>query len=80
LSEFQRAIDPTLKTYKQPATLRFEGFTCGAILGRSGHHLAPAGRRRSAFKPNTATTAGNSIYVFQWWKINFAELPDGIHK
>jgi hypothetical protein len=24
---------------KQPATLRFEVFTCGAILGRSGHHL-----------------------------------------
>ena len=39
LSEFQRAIDPTLKTYRQPATLRFEVFTCGAILGRSGHHL-----------------------------------------
>jgi len=39
LSEFQRAIDPALKTYKQPATLRFEVFTCGAILGRSGHHL-----------------------------------------
>ena len=39
LSEFQRAVDPTLKTYKQPATLRFEVFTCGAILGRSGHHL-----------------------------------------
>jgi hypothetical protein len=39
LSEFQRAIDPTLKTYRQPATLRFEVFTCGAILGRSGHYL-----------------------------------------
>jgi hypothetical protein len=39
LSEFQRAIDPALKSYKQPATLRFELFTCGAILGRSGHHL-----------------------------------------
>src|SRR5215469_18119071 len=39
LSEFQRAIDPALKSYKQPATLRFEVFTCGAILGRSGHHL-----------------------------------------
>jgi hypothetical protein len=39
LSEFQRAIHPALKTYKQPATLRFEVFTCGAILGRSGHHL-----------------------------------------
>jgi hypothetical protein len=25
--------------YKQPATLRFEVFTCGAILGHSGHHL-----------------------------------------
>jgi hypothetical protein len=33
------AIDPTLETYKQPATLRFEVFTCGAILGRSGHQL-----------------------------------------
>jgi hypothetical protein len=32
-SEFQRAIDPALKTYKQPVTLRFEVFTCGAILG-----------------------------------------------
>ena len=39
LGEFQRAVDPTLETYKQPATLRFEVFTCGAILGRSGHHL-----------------------------------------
>jgi hypothetical protein len=29
LGEFQRAIDPTLKIYKQPATLRFEVFTCG---------------------------------------------------
>lgn len=33
LSEFQRAVDSALKTYKQPATLRFEVFTCGAILG-----------------------------------------------
>jgi hypothetical protein len=39
LSEFQRAIDPALKSYKRPATLRFEVFTRGAILGRSGHHL-----------------------------------------
>jgi hypothetical protein len=39
LSEFQRALDPALKTYKQPATLRFEVFTCDAILGRSGHRL-----------------------------------------
>jgi hypothetical protein len=39
LSEFQLVVDPTLKTYKQPATLRFELFTCGTILGRSGHHL-----------------------------------------
>jgi DDE family transposase len=39
LSEFQRAIDPALKSYKQAATLRFEVFTCGAILGRSGHYL-----------------------------------------
>lgn len=39
LSEFQRAIHPGLKSFKQPATLRFEVFTCGAILGRSGHHL-----------------------------------------
>jgi hypothetical protein len=39
LSEFQRAINPALKSYKQLATLRFEVFTCGAILGRSGHHL-----------------------------------------
>jgi hypothetical protein len=39
LGEFQRALDPALKTYKQPATLRFKVFTCGAILGRSGHHL-----------------------------------------
>ena len=39
LGEFQRALDPALKTYKQPATLRFDVFTCGAILGQSGHHL-----------------------------------------
>jgi hypothetical protein len=39
LSEFQRAVDPALKTYKQPAILRFEVFTCDAILGRIGQHL-----------------------------------------
>jgi DDE family transposase len=39
LSEFQRALDPAIKRYKQPATLRFTLFTCGAILGRSGHYL-----------------------------------------
>src|SRR5260370_19556507 len=39
LSEFQRAVDPALKSYKQPATLRFEAFTCAASLGRTGHHL-----------------------------------------
>ena len=39
LSEFQRALDPAIKSYKQPATLRFTVFTCGAILGRSGHYL-----------------------------------------
>ena len=33
LSEFQRALDPAIKSYKQPATLRFTVFTCGAILG-----------------------------------------------
>ena len=38
-SEFQRAIDPALKSYKQPATLRLEVFTAAAISGRSGHHL-----------------------------------------
>ncbi len=36
LSEFQSAIDPALKTYKQPATLRFEVFTCSAILADAG--------------------------------------------
>ena len=39
LSEFQRALDPAIKSYKQPATLRFTVFTCGTILGRSGHYL-----------------------------------------
>ena len=42
LSEFQRALDPAIKSYKQPATLRFTVFTCGAILGRSGHSRAPS--------------------------------------
>jgi hypothetical protein len=31
LSEFQRAIDPGLKTYRQLATLAFRSFTRGAI-------------------------------------------------
>jgi hypothetical protein len=52
LSEFQRAIDPALKTYKQPATLRFEVFTCGAILGRSGHHLVLHMSKNGAATPN----------------------------
>ena len=39
LEYFQRVVDPALRTYKQPATLRFEDFARGAILGRSGHHL-----------------------------------------
>ena len=39
LSEFQRALDLAIKSCKQPATLRFTVFTCGAVLGRSGHYL-----------------------------------------
>ena len=37
LSEFQRAVG--LPVYRQPATLRTQVFTCGAILGRSGRRL-----------------------------------------
>jgi hypothetical protein len=39
LGEFQRASMPQNSSYKQPATLRLEMFTCGAILGRSGHQV-----------------------------------------
>jgi hypothetical protein len=37
LSEFQRAAG--LPVYRQPATLRIQVFTCGAILGRAGRRL-----------------------------------------
>lgn len=37
LSEFQRAAD--LPGYQQPATLRVQILTCGAILGRAGRHI-----------------------------------------
>ena len=37
LSEFQRAVG--LPTYREPATLRLQVFTCGAILGRAGRRL-----------------------------------------
>jgi hypothetical protein len=37
LSEFQRAAG--LPVYREPATLRTQVFTCGAILGRSGRRL-----------------------------------------
>src|SRR3974390_1712668 len=37
LSEFQRAAGLTV--YRQPATLRTQVFTCGAILGRAGRRL-----------------------------------------
>jgi hypothetical protein len=62
LAEFQRAAG--LPVYRQPATLRAQGFTCGAILGRAGRRLVlhlsqswgipeiselpPAGDQRSA--------------------------------
>jgi len=46
------AQDPALKTYKQPATLRFEVFTCGAILGRGGHP-------RSRICPKTGAATRN---------------------
>jgi len=37
LSEFQRAAG--LPAYREPATLRTQVFTCGAILGRAGRRL-----------------------------------------
>jgi DDE family transposase len=37
LSEFQRAAG--LPSYREPATLRTQVFTCGAILGRAGRRL-----------------------------------------
>jgi len=37
LSEFQRAAGLTV--YREPATLRTQVFTCGAILGRAGRRL-----------------------------------------
>ena len=37
LSEFQRAAG--LPTYREPATLRLQVFTCGAILGRAGRRM-----------------------------------------
>ena len=37
LSEFQRAAG--LPVYREPATIRTQVITCGAILGRAGRHL-----------------------------------------
>ena len=37
LAEFQRAAG--LPIYRQPATLRTQVLTCGAILGRTGRRL-----------------------------------------
>lgn len=37
LAEFQRAAG--LPAYREPATLRTQGITCGAILGRAGRRL-----------------------------------------
>ncbi|MBV8892576.1 MAG: transposase [Acidobacteria bacterium] len=37
LAEFQRAAG--LPSYREPATLRTQVFTCGAILGRAGRRL-----------------------------------------
>jgi DNA-directed RNA polymerase subunit N (RpoN/RPB10) len=37
LAEFQRAAG--LPTYREPATIRTQVFTCGAILGRAGRRL-----------------------------------------
>jgi hypothetical protein len=58
LGEFQRAVDPTLKTYEQPATLPFEVFTCGAILGRSGHHFDPAPVQKTGERLGYRSTCG----------------------
>jgi hypothetical protein len=37
LAEFQRAAG--LPVYRQPATIRAQVLTCGALLGRAGRHL-----------------------------------------
>ena len=37
LAEFQRVAG--LRGYREPATLRTQVLTCGAILGRAGRHL-----------------------------------------
>jgi len=71
LSEFQRAIDPALKSYKQPATLRFELFTCGAILGRSGHHLVLHMSKNWGGYSERKPLFNNLLY---WPSANFSEV------
>jgi hypothetical protein len=39
LAEFQRAAN--LPSYREPATIRTQVLTCGAILGRAGRRLVP---------------------------------------
>jgi hypothetical protein len=71
LSEFQRAIDPTLKTYKQPATLRFEVFTCGAILGPQRTSFGPTHVQKLGWLLRTKTAVHQPLRVAS---ANFSEV------
>jgi hypothetical protein len=44
LSEFQRASDPALRTYKQPAALRFAGFSRPSLQALKRKSLSKVAR------------------------------------
>jgi hypothetical protein len=69
--QFQRAVDQAIETYKQPATLRFDLFTCGAILGRSGHHLVLHNVQKLGWLLRTNTAVRELLTLAS---VNFSEV------
>jgi hypothetical protein len=74
LSEFQRAVDPALKTYKQPATLRSEVLTSGAILGRSGHPFGPSHVQKTGVVTPVESPSSITSYILTLASSNFSEV------
>jgi hypothetical protein len=58
------------------AALRFEGFTCGAILGRSGHHPVQHTSKNWGGYSQPKSLLNNLLH----WPTNFCEIPSANRK
>jgi hypothetical protein len=69
LAEFQRAAN--LPSYREPATIRTQVLTCGAILGRAGRPLGSPSFSKLGWLENQEPFAGQHLQLANF---NFDEV------